>query len=400
MQDTPFVKKYLPQDKSDIIGQDKAISDILNYISTYNSQKKKAALLFGPTGTGKTSSAHTLASKLNLEVVEINASDYRKPDQIELKVGNALKQHSLFSQGKIILVDDIDGLSGTKDRGGIKAITSLFEKSKFPIILTALNIYEKKLKSLVKKCKTIEFNQLNYNSIYSILKNICDKEKIKYTEDSLKSLSYISSGDARSAINDLESLGPEITTKNIKELSERNRKDTINIALTKIFKTTDITTALAALNNVDEDIDQQILLLDENIPLQYKNPEDIANAYNNLSKADVFRKRIRRWQYYRFLVYVNALISGGIATSKQQKYSTSPDYKKPNRILKMWISNQKQAKKKSLASKIAEKTHLSQKEVMKTIIPYLPSMFKNKNFQNNFIQEFELEAQEITWLKN
>ncbi len=36
-----------------------------------------------------------------------------------------------------------------------------------------------------------------------------------------------------------------------------------------------------------------------------------------LSRADIFQRRIKRWQHWRFLVYVNALMTAGIALSKE-----------------------------------------------------------------------------------
>tara|TARA_Y100000310_G_scaffold338703_1_gene429173 strand:+ start:1249 stop:2448 length:1200 start_codon:yes stop_codon:yes gene_type:complete len=394
-----LIKKYIPDTPNNIIGQDKQIKELQDYISNYNSQRYKALLLHGPTGSGKTSSILAIANQLNLEIVELNASDYRKPDQIELKVGNALKQQSLFSKGKLILIDDIDGLSGTKDRGGVKAILKLVETSIFPIIFTAINIFQDKLKPLAKKSKKIEFSMLDSNSIYQILKSICDKEKIDYDEEGIKSLSYISSGDARSAINDLESLSSnKITQESTKELGDRNRKDTMHNALNKIFKTTKISTSINSFENVDEDMDKQLLWLDENLPHEYKQPEDLANAYDSLSKADIFKRRIRRRQYFRFMVYINAFLTAGVSTSKKQKYPTPQNYKESKRILKMWIANMKQSKKKSIATKISEKSHSSQNQILKTLIPHIKLMSRDKEFKENLIQEFELDDSEVSWL--
>ena len=54
-------------------------------------QKKKAAFLYGPSGCGKTILVKALAKKHNLELIEVNASDYRTKEQIEEKVGNATR---------------------------------------------------------------------------------------------------------------------------------------------------------------------------------------------------------------------------------------------------------------------------------------------------------------------
>src|SRR3989344_6505726 len=118
----PFTQKYSPKRASDIIGQQQVIAKLLDFASNHKKQKKKAALIYGPTGSGKTCAAYLIARQLDLEIVEVNASDFRNAEGINAILGNAMKQMSLFFKGKIILVDEIDGLAGNQDRGGVQAI--------------------------------------------------------------------------------------------------------------------------------------------------------------------------------------------------------------------------------------------------------------------------------------
>ena len=399
----PYTKKYQPVNHCDIIGQDEPLKDLKEFIVNFKSQKKKAALVYGLSGVGKTCSVYVLASDLGLELVEINASDFRNTEQINLKVGAAVNQQSLFSKGKIILVDEIDGLSGKKDRGGIQAVTKLIEKSTFPMVLTATNPWGNKFNTLRRKCNLIEFEPVNYQSIFMILKKICDKEKIKYDAGVLKGLARRAGGDVRSAINDLQALTgekKELTKKSLEDLAERNKEDSIIEALIKIFKTTDVKIAASAFDNVREDLNEQLLWLDENLPKEYTKPKDLARAYDKLSKADVFNRRIRRWQHWRFLVYINLLITAGIAVSKDKKYKEIVKYKPTGKLLKLWWAKQKSMKKKSIAAKIAEKTHCSTKESLQTTLPYLQIVFKkNKVFRNNLIKDLDLSKEEVEWLK-
>ena len=127
----PFTIKYKPKKTDEIIGQDIAIKKLKNFVVNFKKQRKNAALIYGPSGVGKTISVHALANELDLEILEVNASDVRNAEQINSLIGSAVGQMSLFSKGKIILVDEIDGLSGTKDRGGLQAIIRLIEKSSF-----------------------------------------------------------------------------------------------------------------------------------------------------------------------------------------------------------------------------------------------------------------------------
>ncbi len=399
-----LTKKYEPKKIKDVYGQDKGVKQLNEFISDYKKQKKKAALIFGPVGVGKTCSVYAVANELSLEVVEVNASDVRNKEQIEQKVGSATQQQSLFSRGKIILIDEIDGLSGTKDRGGINALVKIIEKSSFPMALTATNPWDNKFSRLRKKSMMIEFEPLEHKSIFNALKNICKKEKIIYKENILKQLARMSAGDLRGAINDLQILTTqdkkELTKESLAELSERNKDETIINALLKIFKTTNAKIAVNAFQNVNEDVNQQFLWLDANLPREYEKPEDLARAYDKLSRADVFKGRIRRWQHWRFLVYINALLSAGIAVSKDKKYKNFVQYKPTGRILKLWWAKQKSFKKKAIAAKIAEKTHSSTKEIIKSTLPYIQIIFKkNKKMREQLINELDLDRDEVGWLE-
>ena len=397
----PFTKKYQPRALKEIIGQDLAIKELKSFVVNHKKQKKKAALIYGPAGTGKTCSVYALANDLKLEIFEINASDFRNQEQINQKLGSAIKQRSLFSKEKIILVDEIDGLSGKEDRGGIQAIIKLIAETTFPVVLTATNPWDNKFSNLRSKSNLIKFEHLDYKSIFKILNNICKKEKIKVKEDILKILARRAGGDARGAINDLETLTEEkrLTKESLDELGEREQEDSIINALLKVFKTTDPKIAIKAFDNVKENMNDRFLWLDENLPKEYDKPADLARAYDKLSKADVFNRRIKRWQHWRFLVYINALLSAGIAVSKDEKYKKFVEYKPTGRILKMWWAKQKSMKKKAIANKIAKHTHSSTKETIKHIDYYKVIFKKNKEMAKEIAEQLDLNKEEIDWLK-
>ncbi|MCB9358379.1 replication factor C large subunit [Candidatus Woesearchaeota archaeon] len=399
----PWILKYLPKSTSEVVGQNKAIEILKDYVSSYRKQKNKCALLYGGIGCGKTSSVVALTDEAGLELVEMNASDFRNKDKIEGFVGTAIKQQSLFFKGKIILIDEIDGLSGTKDRGAVQTLLKLIENSTFPVLCTCNDPYNDKLKALRKKSVLIEFHTLDYRSITNQLIKILDAEKCAYDEDAVKSLARRAGGDLRAAINDCQTLTAsgekKLTKESVDELldNERNRTETLMNALLKVMKTTDIEVAKTAFDNIGEDIDTVGLWLEENIPKEYEG-RDITNAMMMLSKADVYKGRIRRWQHWRFLVYINALYSGGVALAKDEKYKKFIKYGPPGRLLKIWQANMKYMKRKAIAEKIAPLMHTSSRRVIQDVMPYIRVIAKSGKY-DNMISEFELEKEEIEWLK-
>jgi replication factor C large subunit len=399
----PFTHKYKPKTTRDIIGQDKALKELKEKVSEYGSRKvRKALLVYGPSGVGKTSTIHALANELDLEMIEVNASDVRNTEGLETKVLPAIKQMSLFGKGKIILIDEIDGLSGTSDRGGVSTIIKFIDQSPYPIILTANDPWEQKFNDIRKNSVMIEYKAISALEQATFLKKICEKENIEFDEDAIAHLARVSQGDLRAALTDLENvsiLKKRITRKDVEETSDREREETIISALLKVFKTTNPDIAINAYDRIEEDIDKIFMWLDENLVKEYTKAEDIANAYENLSLADVYFGRIRRWQYYRYYVYIYNLLSVGIAISKKEKNPEFIQYKPSDRILKIWIANQKNAKKKTIAEKIAEKTHTSTKEAIQNM-PYIRMIFKNsgKKFIERNTEHFKLEKEEIDWM--
>jgi replication factor C large subunit len=374
---------------------------IYDFATNYSKQKKKALLLHGPTGTGKTAAVHALAKRLGFELVEINASDYRNADEINAKIGNALKQRSLFSTGKLILIDELDGIAGTEDRGGISALASLIVESKFPIILIANDPWDSKFNTLRTKSILIEFPAVNMTTMVPVLQNILQKENVTADDIVLKTLARRSGGDLRGAINDLQVLtqSDALTLKGLETLNEREHSESIMQALVKILKSTDPAVAITALDLVDEDVDECFLWIDENLPKEYKNPQDLARAYESLSKADIYRGRIRRWQYWRYLAYVDVLITAGVAVAKDKKSAQFVTYGRTQRLLKHWMANQKYARRKQIAHKLAEATHCSTKKALQDTLPYIHRLYQQKHpMTEQITEELKLDEEELEWL--
>lgn len=388
-----WTRKYAPQKISEIIGQ-KNKEKLKKYIQ----KGEKAIFLYGPIGTGKTSSVYAIAKELDYEVLEINASDKRSKKSLEETLEGAINQGSLFGKSKIILVDELEALSGRYDRGGKTKIGKLIQKTSFPIVLVAVDAHDRSLKSLRKKSKLVEYKKPTHQELTQFLSDILDKEGVSYEENALRHLARISGGDIRAALNDLQSVsyGSKITMEKIKTLSNREKEQEIKEALNIIFKTNNPDISLGAFDNVDANLDDLFLWMQSNIPREYTKPEDLSKALDNLALADVFYGRIRRWQYYRFYVYCYALITAGISLSKKERYSNTT-YKESRRKLTIWIMNRSVKKKKDIAQKIAMKTHSSQKSILTNYWPYMHYMLKKQ--LPDLKDYLELEKKEVNWIK-
>jgi len=160
---------------------------------------------------------------MSSEILELNASDLRDREKLEQIMKPATQQQSLFGKkGKIILIDEIDGI--TTDRGGLPELIALIEKTHFPIIITANNIWQQKFALLRRKVEMIKLKEIKYELVLKILQSITKKEKKEIDENLLKTIAAKSRGDIRAALNDLQTVIYLEKETEVKEIMKEKKK--------------------------------------------------------------------------------------------------------------------------------------------------------------------------------
>jgi replication factor C large subunit len=386
----PWTEKHRPKKFLEICGQDDAICKTENFIKNFKNSRKKALILHGPPGTGKTTLAHVAAGETNSEIFELNASDLRNKNKLQEILKPAIEQQSLGSSGKIILVDEVDGISAV-DRGGLQELLDLIKTTPYPLILTANDIWDRKFSQLRKASEIVQVKEVDYNTIKDVMIKILKKENLFINNNLLTSISVRAKGDLRAAINDLQSLA-RMRDPSLITLDERNKETNIFSALKFVLKGKPTKETINIYDSLKMGLDEIMLWVEENIPSEYSG-EELANAVDKLSKADIFRGRIYKQQYWRFLVYENFFLSYGISAAKKETKTKNTFYKKPSRILKIWINNNRIAKKKSIAEKYAKYCHIGSKRALKEF-PYIKQILKNPITR----KELKLNEDEIIYL--
>ncbi|WP_455277229.1 replication factor C large subunit [[Eubacterium] cellulosolvens] len=405
MPQLPWTIKHRPTNSSEVVGNREAIETLKNWILSWkrDGTSKKATLLHGPPGIGKTVLVETLAKELNFDLVEMNASDLRSGKVIDNVIGSAVEQQDLFQRKKIILIDEVDSISPKKDRGAVQSILKLIESTNYPMVMTANDVWDPKVRGLRDKSLLIQFKRISSREAFPFLKKLLDEESVEVDDDTLKSIIQRNEGDIRSMINDLQMIAAgknRIIKDDITWLAWRDRKEPIFDALKLVFTSKDCFTARRALDISEVDYEMLFEWIYENVPRQLSDSSDMVNAMEALSKADLFIARTKKHQAWSLLSYVIDLMTAGVAMAREKTKPAWIPMKFPQRISLMSRTMRERALMRGLGNKIGSKCHLSSKSSVRDFVPYLRIIMKNDTASASSLEKWlELDEEMINYLK-
>ncbi|MFX0097682.1 MAG: replication factor C large subunit [Candidatus Hodarchaeota archaeon] len=396
-----WIAKYAPRTAKEIAGNKAAVKELTDWILSWEKKppKKRAILLHGPPGSGKTASVYAVANDLNHDVVELNASDKRSQAEISQIVGAAARERSLLGSGfRIILIDEIDGVSGREDKGGIGALIKIIKETRNPIVMSANNPWDMKLRTLRGYCQIVGYRRVMKSSIVALLGRICSLEGLEIESEALRLVAEKSGGDIRAAINNLEAIAEgkkRITVKDVGVLGYRDRKENIFNVLKALFSSRTFTDAIRAVNSVDVDHEMLLQWIAENAILHLSTPGERAEGYNAISRADIFLGRIKRHQKWNLLKYVYDLMSAGVALSIKGSYHWTR-YQFPSWILKLSRTKGSRREVGQIAEKIKAKCHTSARRAVQDFLPFIKIILQNDAKQAAHLAEwFEFTKEDL-----
>ncbi|CAF0918657.1 unnamed protein product [Adineta ricciae] len=142
----------------------------------------KAALLSGPPGIGKTTAAQLVCEQLNFEYIEKNASDQRSKKLVATLSSDSHSVASFATKSTmsncVLIMDEVDGVAGNEDRGGIQELILLIKRSRIPIICICNDRQHKKIRSLANYCYDLRFYRPTVQQIRGAMLTVLHRENI------------------------------------------------------------------------------------------------------------------------------------------------------------------------------------------------------------------------------
>lgn len=396
---------YKVERLDDIIGNEHAIAKLRNFSRDVNKGKAcMPLLLYGPTGTGKSTAISLLAKEAGWNVVELNASDYRDKQSIEGRMLSAATSRSLMGGRNLILLDEVDEMAAARDRGASSGINTLLSKSRNPMIFIANDMWDQSISFLRGKTDPVEFKKLMPATVEKVLLSLQERLSLKLSRSVIEIIANRANGDARSAINDLSVLIGTDDDSITEVIGLRDRKIDIFYLLDRIFTTNTLSASLRAVTGTDLTNDMLIKWLDENIPKRYSYSSDMYDAFDSLARASTFAARAQRVQYYTYWRYMNVFMSSGVALSKRHSPEARTAYSFPRVIKELSGSKAQRVQDTEIAEKLRRVFHSSSSRIIRGEMRMLAqliakSLSENKDSKEEIMDEltsvYQLDGKEV-----
>ena len=202
----PLAHRVRPQTLDEFIGQEEILGKDKILYRTIKADRLSSIILWGPTGSGKTSLAKVISNTTKYKFIKLNAVTSGVGD-IKSAIEEA-KKPLLNPTGKCILfIDEIHRFNKLQQ----DALLPFVENGTVILIgATTENPYFEVNKALISRSMVFKLKPLSVENIFTILKNAIKNPEglgsynINIEDETLKKIAEISNGDVRTALNSLE----------------------------------------------------------------------------------------------------------------------------------------------------------------------------------------------------
>jgi len=388
---------YRPQQVEEMIGNEDARLAVMKWLSKWVSGSKPL-LLVGPSGVGKTTLVHVLARQFNYDLIEMNASDKRNRDELETLILPVFNNLSVSGRRMLLFLDEVDGISGREDAGGLEYIVKMMKEPVIPVIMAANTPDDTKFKALRKACKIVQFDPIPSRELAMFLDYVLNDQKIDLNPEQRISIIDSSRGDIRSLLNNTQAsiAGYQVIRDDI-------RKIDIAGAINGYFLSSSVQEAKGFLSRADgsypdprfgvspdERRTDKLSALFSSILASRLNYESMAPLLDTLSKVDIIVGRIGRNRQWSLIKYIDNIISYGLFEDSRNKGIKYNQYSMIWPVMAPIFARAQSLR--GLLSDLAEVAHTSRSTFGSFYFPYMiQAMLDNKVDPKKFARSSNLD---------
>ncbi len=388
---------YRPQKVEQMIGNEDARLVVLKWLSRWI-DGSRPLLLVGPSGVGKTTLVNVLAHKFDYDLIEMNASDTRNREDLETLIMPMFNNTSVSGRTMLLFLDEVDGISGREDSGGIESIVKMMKEPTIPVIMAANTQDNTKIKQLAKVCKVVKFNPVPPRELAMFLDYVLKNQDKKLDTEEKNLIVNRSRGDIRSLLNSAQGkvAGYNVMREDIFELD-------IASAINGYFSANSVQEAKAFLSHADasyrdphfgmspdERRKDKINALFSSIVSSRISYESMAPLLDVLSKVDLIVGRIGQNRQWSLLKYLDNIIVYGLFENSRNKGIKYNQYSMIWPVMAPIFARGQSMKNLLLA--LAEKAHTSKSIFGSVYLPYLVQiLIDNKVDPDEFARILNLD---------
>jgi replication factor C large subunit len=382
-------EKYRPKNLLDMIGNEEAKEVIVNWLGKWM-RGSKPILLVGPPGIGKTTLATICAKQFGYDLIGLNASDIRNKQRIQEILGPILGNASVLGK-PMIFVDEVDGIHGRSDYGGVETLIDILKEPTVPIVLAANGDKSDKMKSIKKATKPIQMRPIPPRLLQFYLESILKKEGVTISLGTIVKLVIQSRGDIRSILNSAQAHVMGFEPQIDKSFVTLDVEETVN----SFFKAKSVDEARAILFSLRIDPREKIDAFYSSVITSPLEKDDMQKMLEIISEADMLYGKIMKTQEWRLLRYLDSILVGLYKEGTAVRYSQfNLSWPIINRL--RWDGRAI----KSLVSILSKKMHVSRSDFVTFYFPYVLFCMKNKTLDLELDESGnEIMQKEIAMLK-
>lgn len=387
-----WVEKHRPANPAQMVGNEDSRIGFMKWLKAWTS-KSKPALLLGPPGTGKTTVVHAVAKMLGYRLFELNASDSRTKERLEKILGPLTTTTNLFGEKTLIFLDEVDGLYGRQDYGGLDYVLGLIGEGVGPLVMAANDAEDDKIRKLAGRCTTYRFKPVAPRLIEVYLRSLLDRESGSVPQQVLEDIASKSMGDVRSAVNDLQS-AVELPSAVAPPSYGRNRVLSGREAVDALSRAGSVEEAVGVLRSWDAQPQEKLRTLFTSVLGSKLEAEALSRALEALAKADGLLGEIVGTQNWKLLRYFDTILASGLRNALPNGGLAFYEDDLPWNI-KLRIWNDGRALKQ-VRDKVSRRFRVSRGDAVSVLLPYFTVILGGKRgAMERFAELLRLEESEV-----